>query len=97
MTHTEDITHPRSIRSFVKRSGRITTGQLKAREEMGENFLINYDPKELNFQEVFNFKTATTAPTHSTDAASELNKPVVLEIGFGMGEATAAIAQTVPY
>ena len=97
MTHTEDITHPRSIRSFVKRSGRITTGQLKAREEMGENFLINYDPKELNFQEVFNFKTATTAPTHSTDAASALHTPVVLEIGFGMGEATAAIAQTLSH
>ena len=78
MNPTDEIAHPRSIRSFVKRSGRITTGQMKAREEIGKDFLIPYAPQVLNIPQVFENPLA----------------PVVLEIGFGMGEATAAIAQS---
>jgi tRNA (guanine-N7-)-methyltransferase len=81
MNDSEDILHPRSIRSFVKRSGRITTGQIKARAQIGRDFLIEYNANVLNMQEAFNSHNAPDAP-------------VVLEIGFGMGEATAAIAQT---
>ena len=78
MTDIEEPIRPRSIRSFVKRSGRITTGQIKAREAMGKDFLIDYAPQLLNMNEAFEGHIA----------------PIVLEIGFGMGEATAAIAQT---
>ena len=78
MNHTDEIAHPRSIRSFVKRSGRITTGQIKAREEIGKDFLIDYTPQLLSIPAVFDSAQA----------------PLVLEIGFVMGEATAAIAQT---
>jgi tRNA (guanine-N7-)-methyltransferase len=82
MTHPVDTPHPRSIRSFVKRSGRVTTGQLKARQEIGAQFLIEFSPQTLNTETIF-----AEQPDHS---------PLVFEIGFGMGEATAAIAQTLP-
>ncbi len=74
--------HPRSIRSFVKRSGRITTGQLKAREEIGAQYLLSYSTQELDSAQIF----PPTAPP----------APLVFEIGFGMGEATASIAQRLP-
>lgn len=81
MTATDEPLQLRSIRSFVKRSGRITTGQIKARAEIGGDFLIDYAPTLLDMQEAFK-------------ASPNPSAPVVLEIGFGMGEATAAIAQT---
>ena len=81
MTATDEPLQLPSIRSFVKRSGRITTGQIKARAEIGGDFLIDYAPTLLDMQEAFK-------------ASPNPSAPVVLEIGFGMGEATAAIAQT---
>ena len=80
MSNLLDTPHPRSIRSFVKRSGRVTTGQLKARQEIGGAYVIEYAPKALNISAIF--------PEHSNET------PLVFEIGFGMGEATASIAQT---
>ena len=80
----EEVLHPRSIRSFVKRSGRITTGQIKARQEIGADFLIAYTPTVLDLPQAFKF-------------SDDPNSPVVFEIGFGMGEATAAIAQTLTH
>jgi len=81
MTENAETLHPRSIRSFVKRSGRITTGQIKARQEIGGDFLIEYGPTILDLPSAFKLSEHPRAP-------------VILEIGFGMGEATAAIAQT---
>ncbi len=80
MSNLLDTPHPRSIRSFVKRSGRVTTGQLKARQEIGGAYVIEYAPQALNISAIF--------PEHSNET------PLVFEIGFGMGEATASIAQT---
>ena len=80
MSNLLDTPHPRSIRSFVKRSGRVTTGQLKARQEIGGAYVIEYAPQALNISTIF--------PEHSNET------PLVFEIGFGMGEATASIAQT---
>ncbi len=80
MSNLLDTPHPRSIRSFVKRSGRVTTGQLKARQEIGGAYVIEYVPQALNISTIF--------PEHSNET------PLVFEIGFGMGEATASIAQT---
>jgi len=72
----------RTIKSFVKRAGRTTTGQAKAFEELGPKFLLPYQPALLDLQAAF--------------GSAESPRPVVLEIGFGMGEATAHIASVMP-
>ena len=64
------------IRSFVLRAGRTTAGQQRAMDELGPQFLIPYQDKELNLQDAF-------------DGSPH---PKILEIGFGMGETTAKIA-----
>jgi tRNA (guanine-N7-)-methyltransferase len=69
------VAYPRTIRSFVRRAGRTTTGQAKAFEQLGPRFVLPY----------------TAAPL-DTAAAFGRAAPTVLEIGFGMGEATAHIA-----
>lgn len=66
------VTHPKTIKSFVRRAGRTTTGQAKAFEDFGPRFVLPYTP----------------APLDAT-AAFGRSAPLVLEIGFGMGEATA--------
>ncbi len=68
------------IRSYVVRSGRMT--------EMQKNALVNLYPKYgINWE-----------PGRMLDAASLFgsNRPLVVEIGFGMGLATAAIAEALP-
>jgi len=79
------VAFPKNIKSFVKRAGRTTTGQAKAFEVWGPEFLLAYAPAQLNMAKAFalNSQAATTAP-------------VILEIGFGMGEATAHIAKVRP-
>ena len=74
-----DVSHPRTIRSFVRRTGRTTVGQAKAFAEVGPKFLLAYSGAPMDFADAF----GRTAPT-------------VLEIGFGMGEATAHIAALMP-
>ena len=73
------VTHPKTIKSFVRRAGRTTTGQAKAFEDFGPRFVLPYAPAPL-------------------DAASAFGRtaPLILEIGFGMGEATAHIARVRP-
>lgn len=73
------VAHPRTIRSFVRRAGRTTTGQAKAFETLGPRFLLPY-----------------TASPLDTAAAFGREAPTILEIGFGMGEATAHIAGLLP-
>lgn len=75
----EGVPHPRTIRSFVRRAGRTTTGQARAFETLGPRFLIPYANAPLDLAAAF----GRTAPT-------------ILEIGFGMGEATAHIAGLMP-
>jgi len=74
-----EVPHPRTIRSFVRRAGRTTTGQAKAFEQLGPRFIIAYRDAPLDLAAAF----GRAAPT-------------VLEIGFGMGEATAHIAGLMP-
>jgi tRNA (guanine-N7-)-methyltransferase len=71
--------HPRTIRSFVRRAGRTTSGQAKAFEQLGPSFILPYLPQPLDFKTAFGREA-----------------PVILEIGFGMGEATAHIAALMP-
>ena len=73
------VSHPKTIKSFVRRAGRTTTGQAKAFEELGPRYVIPFQ----------------SAPIDAT-AAFGRQAPLVLEIGFGMGEATAHVARVRP-
>jgi tRNA (guanine-N7-)-methyltransferase len=73
------VDHPRTIRSYVLRAGRMGTGQQRALAELGPRFVLPFEPKPLDFAAVFGRRA-----------------PVVLEIGFGMGDATAQIAVSKP-
>ena len=70
----------RRIRSFVLRQGRLTTGQARALESEWPTFGIDYAENKLDLNQVFGRK----------------DRKKILEIGFGMGETTARIAQTLP-
>lgn len=72
------VEFPKTIKSYVKRAGRTTTGQAKALEELGPRYVLAYTPAPLDRVAVF-----------GAEAAS---RPLILEIGFGMGDATAHIA-----
>ena len=74
-----DVSHHRTIRSFVRRTGRTTVGQAKAFADVGPRFLLNYTGAPMDFAAVYD-RSADT----------------ILEIGFGMGEATAHIAALMP-
>jgi len=92
----------RTIRSFVKRAGRMGGGQERAMAELGPKFLVPHQPFAIDFEAIF---AGVTGDTAQIDAQTEAQHapppapvpaPVVLEIGFGMGEATAKIAMTLP-
>jgi len=74
--------HPlhRRLKSFVKRGGRTTEGQARAFSELGPLYLVPYKPEPLDLTAAFGGRAG----------------PTVLEIGFGMGEATAHIATVLP-
>jgi len=69
----------RPIRSFVLRTGRMGTGQMRALETLSPLYVLPYLAEPL-------------------DAANAFGReaPLILEIGFGMGDATAAIAKARP-
>ena len=71
--------HPRTIKSFVLRAGRMGPGQLRAIEQYGPQFLVPYQLQRMDASAVFG-----------------RNAPLILEIGFGMGDATAKIALARP-
>jgi len=73
------VSHPKTIKSFVRRAGRTTIGQAKAFEDLGPRFIVPYTAAPLDAPAVFG-----------------RSAPLVLEIGFGMGEATAHIARVRP-
>lgn len=77
---TENQALHRRIRSFVLRQGRLTKGQERALETGWPVFGIDYAPQTLDLAQTFQRK----------------DSPKILEIGFGMGESTAKIAQTLP-
>ena len=74
------VPHPRSVRSYVMRAGRTTEGQARAIETLGPRFLVPYEPGRLLDPVALFGRSA----------------PTLLEIGFGMGEATAEIAARRP-
>jgi len=85
-----DVAYPKIIKSFVRRAGRVTSGQSRAFDELGPRFLLPYQPSALDFAAAF----ADAANPDDRDDTPP--RPTVLEIGFGMGEATAHIAAALP-
>jgi tRNA (guanine-N7-)-methyltransferase len=103
----QGIEHPRHIRSFVRRAGRLTVGQAKALEVLGPQYLIPFAPQLLHFStltkpvESNDFATNSIAPNARPERENGQNglknfPNTVFEIGFGMGEATAHIAKVLP-
>ena len=75
------------IRSFVLRAGRLTAGQQRALDVLGPQFLLPFQGQPFDWANAF---------AHSSAGSSDSTRPRILEIGFGMGETTAAIAQLRP-
>jgi tRNA (guanine-N7-)-methyltransferase len=84
------VAHPKSIKSFVRRAGRTTAGQTKALALQGPQFLLPYTTNAIDLEAVY------ADSTRANGQNDQQKRPVVLEIGFGMGEATATIAATLP-
>jgi tRNA (guanine-N7-)-methyltransferase len=80
--------YPRAIKTFVKRAGRTGPGQARAMKELGPAFIIPYQQNAIDFIANYAINTPIEGQKHY--------KKVVLEIGFGMGDATAHIAELMP-
>ena len=92
------ISHPRAVRSFVMRAGRTTTGQARAMEALGPEFLVAYQASLEPLAQLYPQLAAAgegAGAVAATPATSRFRR-LVLEIGFGMGEATAQIAALLP-
>lgn len=84
MEHFSNSLKQRHIRSFVRRTGRVTTGQEHALTALWSTYGIDYlntdgSIQKLNFEQIFSNKA-----------------PIVLEIGFGNGEALLSMAEQYP-
>jgi tRNA (guanine-N7-)-methyltransferase len=97
------VEHPRHIRSFVRRAGRLTVGQAKALDVLGPQFLIPFQDQLLDFVQLSaTSNTINSIALHADsmpgDGLKSLKNTseIVFEIGFGMGEATAHIAKVLP-
>lgn len=77
------VAYPKAIKSYVTRAGRTTTGQAKALVEWGPLYVLPFQAAPLDLDATFQRDPQQAAPT-------------ILEIGFGMGDATAHIAALMP-
>jgi tRNA (guanine-N7-)-methyltransferase len=84
------VAHPKAIKSFVRRAGRTTTGQARAVADIGPRFVLPFQPNAIDLVAAYADQTGATGRRPS------FGRPIVLEIGFGMGEATAQIAALMP-
>jgi tRNA (guanine-N7-)-methyltransferase len=80
--------HLRAIKTFVKRAGRTGPGQVRAMKELGPQFILPYQANAIDFIAAYAMNKPANGQKHY--------KNLVLEIGFGMGDATAHIAQEMP-
>jgi tRNA (guanine-N7-)-methyltransferase len=74
------VEHPRTIRSFVTRAGRITEAQQRALEDSWPKYGVEFDATRVL----------------DLDALFGRHAPRVIEIGFGNGENLAALATAHP-
>jgi tRNA (guanine-N7-)-methyltransferase len=74
------VEHPRTIRSFVTRAGRITEAQQRALEDSWPKYGVEFDGTRIL----------------DLDALFGRSAPRVVEIGFGNGENLAALATAHP-
>ena len=89
-TNLDQVAYPKTIKSFVRRAGRTTTGQAKAFEDIGPQFLLPYQANAIDLIAAYPDST----DSNGTNDAQQ--RRLILEIGFGMGEATAHIAGVMP-
>jgi tRNA (guanine-N7-)-methyltransferase len=68
-----------NVRSYVRRAGRMGTGQKRAIEKLAPKYAIPFVQHQVDWIQAFG-----------------RGSPTVMEIGFGMGTATAAIAAARP-
>jgi len=78
--HDNPIDDRRPMRSFVLRAGRMGSGQQRALTELGPRFVMPYQ----------------SGLTIDWPAIFGRSAPRILEIGFGMGDATEQIATALP-
>jgi tRNA (guanine-N7-)-methyltransferase len=71
------MVHPDHIRSFAGRQGRLSPAQKQASLDLMPRFGLSFNAKPTDLRQFFDHPSA----------------PIVLEIGSGMGEATALIAE----
>ncbi|MBS7807562.1 tRNA (guanosine(46)-N7)-methyltransferase TrmB [Variovorax sp. PCZ-1] len=98
-----DIEHPRHIRSYVRRTGRLTVGQAKALDTLGPQLLIPFQDHLLDLDMLASTSNTIDSIAPRADStpptgqkALKIPTKTVFEIGFGMGEATAHIAKVLP-
>ncbi|HEV7625412.1 MAG TPA: tRNA (guanosine(46)-N7)-methyltransferase TrmB [Streptomyces sp.] len=101
--------HERRIRSFQPRRSRVTAGQRSALLRLWPRWGFDIDGlRRLDLDELFADSTPAPAPAPGPDPDTQHEpepesgqgtpavRPVVLEIGFGMGEATSHMAAADP-
>jgi tRNA (guanine-N7-)-methyltransferase len=81
MNTPDSTAPPRGIKSYVLRAGRMGTGQVRALRELAPRYVLPF------------------SASAAFDAARVFGRqaPLVVEIGFGMGLATAQIAAARPH
>lgn len=76
-----EVEHPRRVRSFVRRRGRLTPAQERALATLWSEYGVHAE--------------AVTSPAY-WDSAFPVAGPLTLEIGFGMGQSLLAMAEAEP-
>ncbi len=79
-TDNKQINYNQAVRTYVLRAGRMTDAQRKAYSELYQRYGITMGETDIV----------------SSESLFGNGKPLILEIGFGMGQATAAIAKRRP-
>ena len=74
-----EIEHPRVIKSYVVRSGRMTPGQEKSYADLWQQYGIEANKEFLDFNKLYKNQA-----------------PLILEIGFGMGDSLIEMARNNP-
>jgi tRNA (guanine-N7-)-methyltransferase len=64
----DSVEHPRHIRSFVRRAGRLTTGQAKALDALGPLFLIPFQSELLDFEQLGGFRETINSVALGADS-----------------------------